>query len=133
MQVAWQPGASACNLVTAALEAADSGAGSVRNLGFIAARPRAGIVKSARSVLFLIALLLGPFGAARGAEYNGVDPGGSRYAELAQINTGIVDRLVTAWTYRTGDLARRDAAVLRRSKFEVTPILVDGRLLICTS
>jgi quinoprotein glucose dehydrogenase len=89
-------------------------------------------VKSAWSALFLIALLLGPFGAARGAEYYGVDSGGSRYAEVAQINAGNVDRLVTAWTYRTGDLARRDAAVLRRSKFEVTPILVDGRLLICT-
>ena len=89
-------------------------------------------MKSARSALFLIALLPGPFGAARGAEYYGVNPGGSRYAELAQINTGNVDRLVTAWNYRTGDLGRRDAAVLRRSKFEVTPILVDGRLLICT-
>ena len=89
-------------------------------------------MKSAWSALFLIALLLGPFGAARGAEYYGVDPGGSRYAELAQINTGNVDRLVIAWNYRTGDLARRDAAVLRRSKFEVTPILVDSRLLICT-
>ena len=50
-------------------------------------------MKSAWSALFLIALLLGPFGAARGAEYYGVDPGGSRYAELAQINTGNVDRL----------------------------------------
>ena len=108
----------------------------MRTLGFIAARPRAtiaaGIVKSAWSALFLIALLLGPFGVAGAAEYYGVDPGGSRYAELAQINTGNVDRLVTAWNYRTGDLARRDAAVLRHSKFEVTPILVDGRLLICT-
>ena len=51
---------------------------------------------------------------------------------MAQINTGNVDRLVTAWNYRTGDLARRHAAVLRRSKFEVTPILVDSKLLICT-
>ena len=104
----------------------------MRTLGFIAARPRAaiaaGIVKSAWSALFLIALLLGPFGVAGAAEYYGVDPGGSRYAELAQINTGNVDRLVTAWIYRTGDLARRDAALLRHSKFEVTPILVDGRL-----
>ena len=108
----------------------------MRTLGFIAVRPRAaiaaGAVKSAWSALFLIALLLGPFGVAGAAEYYGVDPGGSRYAELAQINTGNVDRLVTAWNYRTGDLARRDAAVLRHSKFEVTPILVDGRLLICT-
>jgi hypothetical protein len=73
-------------------------------------------VKSAWSALFLIALLLGPFGAARGAEYYGVDSGGSRYAEVAQINAGNVDRLVTAWTYRTGDLARRYAAVALRSE-----------------
>lgn len=108
----------------------------MRTLGFIAVRPRAtiaaGAVKSAWSALFLIALLLGPFGVAGAAEYYGADPGGSRYAELAQINAGNVDRLVTAWNYRTGDLARRDAAMLRHSKFEVTPILVDGRLLICT-
>ena len=89
-------------------------------------------MKSAWSALFLIVLPLGPFGAARGAEYYGVDSGGSRYAEVAQINAGNVDRLVRAWGYRTGDLARRDAALLRHSKFEVTPILVDGRLLICT-
>jgi hypothetical protein len=65
------------------------GARSVRTLGFIAARPRgtiaaAGIVKSAWS-LFLIALLLGPFGAARGAEYYGVDPGGSRYQPVDEV------------------------------------------------
>lgn len=76
--------------------------------------------------MFLIGLLLGPFGVAGAAEYYGVDPGGSRFAELAQINTGNVDRLVTAWNYRTGDLPRREAALLRHSKFEVTPILVDG-------
>ena len=134
-QVASQAGGCACNLVTAALRTAGLRAGSVGTLGFIAARPKGtrpvGTVKSAWSTLFLIALLLGPFGAAGGAEY-GVDPGGSRYAELAQINTGNVDQLVTAWNYRTGDLARREAALLRHSKFEVTPILVDGRLLICT-
>ena len=92
----------------------------MRTLGFIAAWTRgaiaAGSVKSAWSVLLLIALLFGPFGVAGAAEYYGVDPGGSRCAELAQINTGNVDRLVTAWNYRTGDLARRDAALLRHSK-----------------
>ena len=50
----------------------------MRTVGLIAARPRAGIVKSPRSALLLIALLLGPFGVAGAAEYYGVDPGGSR-------------------------------------------------------
>ena len=61
----------------------------MRTLGFIAVRPRAtiaaGAVKSAWSALFLIALLLGPFGVAGAAEYYGYDQGGSRFAQLAQI------------------------------------------------
>ena len=134
-QVASQAGGCACNLVTAALRTAGLRAGSVD--AWLHRSPTEGDQTGwHREVglehLVLIALLLGPFGAAGGAEYYGVDPGGSRYAELAQINTGNVDQLVTAWNYRTGDLARREAALLRHSKFEVTPILVDGRLLICT-
>ena len=92
-----------------------------------------GGMKSAWNALLLLALLLVPLGAARAAEYYGVDPGGSRFAGLAQINTGNVDQLISTWTYHTGDLARRDADVMKRSKFEVTPILVDSRLLICTA
>ena len=40
--------------------------------------------------------------------------------------------LIPAWTYHTGDLARRAADVLKRSKFEVTPILTGDKLVACT-
>jgi quinoprotein glucose dehydrogenase len=37
--------------------------------------------------------------------------------------------LVPAWTYHTGDLKSRAPDLLRRSKFEVTPILVGDKLV----
>ena len=69
---------------------------------------------------------------AGGAEYYGYDQGGSRFAPLVEITPGNVDRLIPAWTYHTGDLASRAADVLKRSKFEVTPILTGGKLIACT-
>lgn len=61
----------------------------------------------------------------------GGDPGGSRYADIAQINRGNVARLKTAWTYRTGELG---AGFKRQGKltFEATPILVNGSLYLST-
>ena len=53
-------------------------------------------------------------------------------AAAAQITSRNVGDLVPAWTYRTGDLQRRSREAMRRSKLEVTPILADGRLFICT-
>jgi len=70
---------------------------------------------------------------AGAAEYYGYDPGGSRFALLDQITPGNVDQLIPAWTYLTGDLKSRAPDVLKRSTFEVTPILVDGELVVCTA
>ena len=69
---------------------------------------------------------------ASAAEYYGYDQGGSRFAALDQITPGNVGELIPAWTYHTGDLARRAPNVLKRSKFEVTPILVGDKLVACT-
>ena len=69
---------------------------------------------------------------ASAAEYYGYDQGGSRFAALDQITPGNVGELIPAWTYHTGDLARRAPDVLKRSKFEVTPILVGDKLVACT-
>jgi quinoprotein glucose dehydrogenase len=82
----------------------------------------------------LAGLLLALSFAARagGAEYYGYDQGGGRFAPLDQITPGNVDRLISAWTYHTGDLKSRAPDVLKRSKFEVTPILVGDKLVACT-
>ncbi len=56
----------------------------------------------------------------------GRDAGGSRYSPLAQITRANVGRLRPAWVYRTGDLLRD------RSRFEATPLVVDGTLYVST-
>ena len=54
-------------------------------------------------------------------EHYGADAGGTRYAPLADITPDNVRDLAIAWTYRSGDLERRDAATMRRTKFQTTP------------
>jgi quinoprotein glucose dehydrogenase len=56
----------------------------------------------------------------------GHDASGSRYSPLAEINQGNVKDLRLAWVYRTGDLMRD------RSRFEATPLVVDGTMYLST-
>jgi quinoprotein glucose dehydrogenase len=91
----------------------------------------ADVVGYSRLAALLLTLLL-PAARAGAAEYYGYDQGGSRFAPLDQITPGNVDRLIPAWTYHTGDLKSRATDVLKRSKFEVTPILVGDKLIACT-
>jgi quinoprotein glucose dehydrogenase len=65
-------------------------------------------------------------------EYGG-DAGGRRYSEAALITPANVDELRRQWLYRTGDASRRPAALMRRVKFESTPILVADKLVLCSS
>src|SRR5262249_33781442 len=65
-------------------------------------------------------------------EHYGADAGGTRYAPLAQITPANVDDLVQAWTWSSGDIQKRGERLMRRSKFQATPILADGRLVACT-
>ncbi len=96
-------------------------------------RKLAAILVAGRSRLAGLLLATLSFAApAAGAEYYGYDQGGSRFAPLVEITPGNVDRLIPAWTYHTGDLASRAADVLKRSKFEVTPILTGDKLVACT-
>jgi quinoprotein glucose dehydrogenase len=90
------------------------------------------VVEYSRLAALLLALLL-PAVRAGAAEYYGYDPGGSRFAPLDQIAPGNVDELIPVWTYHTGDLKSRALDVLKRSKFEVTPILVGDKLIACTA
>lgn len=62
----------------------------------------------------------------------GGDPGGTRYSTAAQITPANVDGLRRQWVYRSGDIAARSPALMRRVKFQATPILVDDALVFCT-
>ncbi len=61
----------------------------------------------------------------------GGDAGGSRYSSLTQINRDNVGRLELAWMYRTGDFSD-GKRYRRKSKFEATPIIVNGTLYFST-
>lgn len=61
----------------------------------------------------------------------GNDPGGMRHSSLSQINQENVSKLKVAWVYHTGDISDGHDA-RRRSGFETTPILVDGKLYLTT-
>jgi len=61
----------------------------------------------------------------------GNDPGGARYSTATQIDRTNVGQLRLAWTYRTGALGH-SAPLDRKSAFEATPILVDGKLFLST-
>jgi quinoprotein glucose dehydrogenase len=63
--------------------------------------------------------------------YYGHDAGGMRYSPLAQIDRANVSRLQVAWTFNTGDVSDGKGG-RKRSGFETTPILVDGRLFLTT-
>jgi quinoprotein glucose dehydrogenase len=54
-----------------------------------------------------------------------------RHSSLSQINRENVSKLKVAWVYHTGDISDgKDGR--KRSGFETTPILVDGRLFLTT-
>jgi quinoprotein glucose dehydrogenase len=56
----------------------------------------------------------------------GRDAGGSRFSPAAQITRDNVAALQVAWIYRTGDW------IPGRTRFEATPLLVDGTLYVST-
>jgi quinoprotein glucose dehydrogenase len=89
-----------------------------------------------RGALVLVLLGLAPCGRSQvGSESDwpayGNDAGGMRHSVLSQINRGNVGRLRVAWTFHTGDISAGEDG-RKRSGFETTPILVDGRLYLTT-
>ncbi|HUQ82889.1 MAG TPA: pyrroloquinoline quinone-dependent dehydrogenase [Gemmatimonadaceae bacterium] len=62
----------------------------------------------------------------------GHDALGSRWSPLNEITRENVGRLDTAWTFHTGELAPEFAGKRRQRSLEVTPLVVDGRMLIST-
>src|SRR5262245_34126675 len=79
-----------------------------------------------------IALTIAGVMPASAWEHWGGDRGGMRYSALAQITAGNVGRLVRAWEFRTGDLARREPSLMRRTKFQATPLFVEDSLIFCS-
>lgn len=71
----------------------------------------------------------------------GNDPGGSRWADVAQIDRSNVHGLERVWTASTGDASHDPGQEMQgacgdchkgEEKFEATPILADGRLYVST-
>src|SRR5262245_6293467 len=71
-------------------------------------------------------------GAAAGWPEYGGDAGGRRYTPLADVTPENVARLRVAWTHHTGDLPTSRGPQASELASEVTPILVEGKLLLCT-
>jgi quinoprotein glucose dehydrogenase len=65
-------------------------------------------------------------------EHWGGDRGGMRFSPLAQITPANIGNLVRAWEFRTGDLDNRAPEVMKRTKFEATPLFVEDSLIFCT-
>src|ERR1700738_3197671 len=71
-------------------------------------------------------------GPALAWEHWGGDRGGSRFSPIAQVTPANVGQLVRAFEFRTGDLERRAPAVMARTKFQATPLLVEDSLIFCS-
>jgi hypothetical protein len=81
------------------------------------------------AVAALRALTFAAGAAAQEWPSYGGDPGGQRFSGATQITPENVGRLASAWIFHTGE--HRPAAP-KGSSFEDTPILADGKLLVCT-
>ncbi|MCA6124135.1 pyrroloquinoline quinone-dependent dehydrogenase [Bradyrhizobium sp. WSM 1704] len=86
-----------------------------------------------RLLFRLVAVLLLGNMPAFAWEYWGGDCGGQRFSELTQITPENVGTLLRAWEFRTGDLETRPPEVMKRTKFETTPLFVEDSLIFCTA
>ncbi|QPF82775.1 pyrroloquinoline quinone-dependent dehydrogenase [Bradyrhizobium genosp. L] len=85
-----------------------------------------------RSLLRLLTVLLCVASPALAWEHWGGDRGGQRFSRLDQITPDNVGTLLRAWDFRTGDLESRAPEVMKRTKFEATPLFVEDSLIFCT-
>jgi quinoprotein glucose dehydrogenase len=85
-----------------------------------------------RHLLRLSAVLLLCVSPAMAWEHWGGDRGGMRFSPLTQIKPANVGDLVRAWEFRTGDLDSRAPEVMKRTKFQATPLFVEDSLIFCS-
>ena len=69
-------------------------------------------------------------GAQQQPSTSPAQPAVSGHVPHTQITPANVADLVPVWAFRTGDLQRRSAETMRRTKFQVTPLLAGDRLLV---
>ena len=87
----------------------------------------------ARLFAFLVCLsCVGISPLALAWEHWGGDRGGMRFSPLTLITPDNVGNLVRAWEFRTGDLDSRAPAVMKRTKFQATPLFVEDSLIFCS-
>src|SRR3954454_8976070 len=89
-------------------------------------------VHDVRAPGFLLLATLLAAAPALAWEHWGGDRGGMRFSPLAQITPENIGQLVRAWEFRTGDLATRAPDIMKRTKFEATPLFVEDSLIFCT-
>jgi quinoprotein glucose dehydrogenase len=85
-----------------------------------------------RNLVRLFALFACVSSPALAWEYWGGDAGGMRFSPLTQITPANVGNLVRAWEFRTGDLDSRAPEIMKRTKFQATPLLVEDSLIFCS-
>ena len=85
-----------------------------------------------RLFTFVVAIFICISIPASAWEHWGGDRGGSRFSPLAQITPDNVGNLVRAWEFRTGDLDHRTPEVMKWTKFQATPLLVEDSLIFCS-
>ncbi len=100
------------------------------NLG-LAVWIRSLLVLTCGSVLSHTTASADPLSENRGWDSFGAVAGGGRYSALAQVDRSNVGRLQIAWAYHTGDLSDYGSE-LGATSFEVTPILANDLLYLCT-
>lgn len=79
-----------------------------------------------------LALLLFTVRPCSAWESWGGDVGGSRFSTLREITADNVGQLVRAFEYHTGDLTTRPPELMRRTKFQATPLFVEDSLIFCS-
>jgi quinoprotein glucose dehydrogenase len=88
------------------------------------------LMKHLLALTFAVLLLVAAARAQDWPAYGG-DLGATRYSSARQIDRGNVGTLGVAWTYHTGEQERRGKN-FGQGASEATPILADGKLLVCT-
>src|SRR5215475_5414386 len=80
----------------------------------------------------LLAFVLLAAAPAFGWDHWGGDPGGQKYSPLTEITADNVGNLVRAFEYHTRALAARPSQVMKRTKFQATPLFVEDSLIFCS-